>query len=92
MHPAFSSLIAQLENTPPSIGRMPTTNLCWAAKWLRMLHMGSLRRTSAPSMVARSVRYWPGWNKKVSRSFCGMVSVMATDPAASGLTRATSRS
>jgi hypothetical protein len=39
--------------------------------------------------VARRVRNWPGSKAKVSRSVAGMAKVMATAPAASGLTRLT---
>src|SRR6185312_818196 len=40
-------------------------------------------------MLARSVRNWPGWNAKVSRSPDGIAKAMATAPAASGLMRET---
>src|SRR5665647_1289548 len=42
-------------------------------------------------MLARSVRYWPGWKSKLSRSDSGTVRAIATEPAASGLICATRR-
>lgn len=37
--PALSSCAAQLENTPPSIGRMPTSSSWLRPNWLRVLQI-----------------------------------------------------
>jgi hypothetical protein len=79
---------AQLENRPPSTGRMPISSspagqaAARAADGVAAAHVLAVDGGAQGEELA-------GLEGEVSRSAAGMAKVMATAPAASGLTRLT---
>ncbi len=80
--PSANSVVAQVENRPPGMRLTPTvTRLPPGA-----VQIEYERRTSSPSMTARSTRCWPGKWVNVGRSGSGTSNVRLTDSSVWGRT------